>query len=145
MTTASKLKITKLSKNARIPIRHSEGAAGYDISALEEGIINPKEVVEIKTGLVFHIPKGHMGVIFGRSGLALMNGLEPLNSKVLPDSNNELIVKILNNSEDVFKYEAGMRIAQLVIIETCNYELEEVDKLEDSTRGTSGFGSTGLH
>ncbi|WUR03559.1 deoxyuridine triphosphatase (dut) [Vairimorpha necatrix] len=143
--TFSKLKITKLSKSAKIPERHSEGAAGYDISVLESGTINPKEISEIRTGLIFSIPKNHLGIIFGRSGLALKHGLEPINSKILPESNEELKVKILNNSNVPFEYTAGMRIAQMVIIKTCEYNIEEVECLESSTRGDSGFGSTGLH
>ncbi|KAK6089208.1 hypothetical protein P3W45_001151 [Vairimorpha bombi] len=144
MTSAEILRITKLDKNAKIPIRHSEGAAGYDLSAVKGGKINPKEILEVGTGLIFSIPKGTIGIVFGRSGLAVKNGLEIINSKVLPDSKEELVVKILNNSNKPFEFEAGSRIAQMVLIETFVCDIKEVDSLEYSARGESGFGSTGL-
>lgn len=144
MTSNETLKIIKLDKNAKIPIRHSEGAAGYDLSALKCGKINPNEILEVGTGLIFQIPKGTVGIVFGRSGLAVKNGLEIVNSKVFPDSKEELVVKVLNNSNKPFEFEAGSRIAQMVLIETLACDIELVDNLEDSARGEAGFGSTGL-
>lgn len=144
MTSVEMLRITKFDKNAKIPIRHSEGAAGYDLSAVKCGKINPKEILEVCTGLIFSIPQGTIGIVFGRSGLAVKNGLEIINTKVFPGSKEELVVKLLNNSNKPFEFEAGSRIAQMVLIETYVCDIEEVDSLEDTARGEAGFGSTGL-
>lgn len=145
MTLTEPIKIKKVSINAVTPIRHSEGAAGYDVSSLEGGIIPPKQLLKVRTGLIFSIPQNCLGVIFGRSGLALKHGLEIIDTKIFPNSKEELVITIFNNFNAEFKFDAGTRIAQLVIIKVSNPKIEIVDSLDDSKRGESGFGSTGLN
>lgn len=144
MTKEEILKIKKLFPNAIVPIRHSEGAAGYDLSTLESGIIPPKQQLKIRTGLIVYIPENCLGIVFGRSGLALKHGLEIIDTKVFPNTNEELILTIFNNFDEEFNFDAGTRLAQLVIVKVSNPEIEIVDSLEESIRGESGFGSTGL-
>lgn len=145
MTNMESIKVKKVSKDAIVPIRHSEGAAGYDLSALESGVIPPNQQIKVRTGLIFFIPENCLGIVFSRSGLSYKHGIEIIDTKVYPNTQEELVVTVHNNFDTEFKFDAGTRIAQLVIVKVSSPIIEVVDSLENSKRGESGFGSTGLN
>lgn len=143
MTTEG-IRVQKMLPHAKVPQRQSHGAAGYDIYSVEPGKILPKERKSIRTGLKWSIPHSTMGMVFGRSGLALKNWIDVVNSYVYPDAEDELVVTLVNNGNEVFEYEEGSRIAQIVFIKTSGCDVTFVDTMDPTTRGDLGFGSTGM-
>lgn len=142
-----KINIKKLNKNAIIPNKGSEFSAGYDLYACLEEPINVKsnQTVKIPTGLAMEIPVGYAGMIFARSGLSTKKGLAPANKVGVCDSDyrGEYIVALHNHSDEDVTVNPGERIAQLVIIPFLSVDFIETDTLNDTVRGTGGFGSTG--
>lgn len=143
----TKVKFTKLNSEAHIPTRGSDKAAGYDLYAvLEKDVeINPHETVKIGTGLSIQPPIGCFGAIFPRSGLATKQGLRPANCVGVCDEDytGEYIVALHNDSNSIQTVKHGDRIAQLVFMPYLSVDFEEVEELEETDRGASGFGSTG--
>lgn len=141
------INIKKLKKNAIIPTRGSEYAAGYDLYAcLEKPIdVKPGETAKVPTGISMEIPVGYAGMIFARSGLATKKGLAPANKVGVCDSDyrGEYIVALYNHSNKTVTINPGERIAQLVIMPFLEVEFNEVNELNDTARGSGGFGSTG--
>ena len=91
------------------------------------------------------IPRGYVGLIYARSGLACKHGLAPANKVGVIDSDyrGEIMVALHNHSEDAFVIEPGERIAQMVITPFIHADYFEVSELSDTNRGEGGFGSTG--
>lgn len=140
------INIKKLDSNAVLPTRGSEYAAGWDLHALNSEEITPQETKKVGTGIAIQIPDGYFGAIFARSGLATKQGLRPANcvGVVDQDYRGELIVALHNDSNVTRSFEAGERIAQLVLIPYLNFDgWNEVDDLNKTKRGSGGFGSTG--
>ena len=145
MTQSEKIK--KLNSNAIIPTYGTEFSAGADLYACieETTTISPGETAFIKTGLAMEVPVGFAGFIYARSGLACKKGLAPANKVGVIDADyrGEVVVALHNHSKNAIAVEHGERIAQLVIAPFLTAQFEEADELEDTIRGTGGFGSTG--
>lgn len=143
----TEMNIKKLTPTAKTPTRGSEEAAGYDLYADTDAIImiKPHETIKIPTGIAVQLPKGTFGAIFARSGLATNSGLRPANCVGVVDSDYRGNVAVaLHNDSDVPKtIEAHERIAQLVVIPYLSLTLNEVNELDDTARGSDGFGSSG--
>jgi len=141
-----KIKIVNKSSN-KLPEYATPASAGVDLRAnLEEDvIIKSMERVLIPTGLFMEIPVGYEAQVRPRSGLALKHGIGVLNSPgtIDADYRGEIKVILVNMSKDDFTIQHGERIAQMVIAAHEQAEWEEVEVLEESTRGAGGFGSTG--
>lgn len=143
------MKIKLLNDLATIPTRGSAEAAGYDLyAAIPEGkvVIFPHETVKIGIGIAIEVPKGYFGGIFPRSGISTKLGLRCANAVGAIDSDyrGELIVALHNDSKEIRIVEHGERIAQLIVLPYYNIDnFEIVDELEDTERGSGGFGSTG--
>ncbi len=140
--------VKKLKENAVIPTRGSEKAAGYDLYAVIDSgsvIIPPHKTVPVGTGLAFALPDGYFGAIFARSGLATKQSLRPANCVGVCDSDyrGEYIIPLHNDSDEEKTINTGDRIAQLVIMPFLPATFDETDTLDDTQRGTGGFGSTG--
>lgn len=141
------VKIKKLNPNAVIPTYGTPFAAGADLYAcMDEPVtINPGQTQFIHTGIAMEVPVGFAGLVYARSGLACKKGLAPANKVGVIDADyrGEIMVALHNHSEDAVTVENGERIAQLVITPFLTADFEETDELEDTERGTGGFGSTG--
>ena len=139
------IKMKKLYEDSQIPTRGSEYAAGYDLYAHEGATIKPHETAKIGTGVAIQPPKDTFGAVFARSGLATKQGLRPANCVGVCDYDytGEYIVALHNDSNEERTIEAGERIGQVVFIPYVNVSFVEVDELEATDRGDSGFGSTG--
>ena len=107
--------------------------------------IGPGETVVIPTGLAVEIPRGYVGLVFGRSGLALKRDLAPANKVGVIDSDyrGELKTALHNHGTEPQTVEPGERISQLVLVPYLTAQFTEADSLSDTQRGTGGFGSTG--
>ncbi len=139
------LPIQKLRDDAVLPQSAYEGDAGLDLAACERVTLGPGERALVGTGLAIAIPAGYAGFVQPRSGLASRHGITIVNTPGLVDSGyrGELRVILLNTDpSESFTVEAGMGIAQLVILETPPVEVIEVDFLPESERGVRGFGSS---
>jgi dUTP pyrophosphatase len=139
--------IKRLSKNISLPKYETSGSSGMDLSAnIEEEIeIAPGKSSIIPTGLAVSIPKNFEIQIRPRSGLAAKNQISVLNTPgtIDADYRGELKVILINLGKNVFKVKKGLRIAQMVLCPVIKATLKEVDTLEDTKRGSGGFGSTG--
>lgn len=141
------INIKLLNKNAKIPTKGSEYAAGYDLYAnIGEVIkISPHTTKKIGTGIALELQEGTFGAIFARSGLATKKGLRPANAVGIIDSDyrGECIVALHNDTDSEMYVEPNERIAQLVILPFILANFIEVDELSDTKRGNGSFGSTG--
>lgn len=142
------IKIRKLNPNAKIPTRGSEQAAGYDIYACldtQTATIPAHKTVKVSTGISMAIPEGYFGAIFARSGLASKQGLRPANCVGVIDSDyrGELMIMLHNDTDEPKTIENGDRVGQLVILPYMTIDFEEADSLDETQRGTGGFGSSG--
>lgn len=125
------------------------GSSGVDLYAanVEPILLNSMGTVAlVPTGLTIELPVGFEAQVRSRSGLAAKNGISVLNSPGTVDSDyrGEIKVILINNSNNRFKIERGMRIAQLVVQRVPSVVYVDVDSLSDTDRGTGGFGSTGV-
>ena len=141
------VKLKKVSEDAKLPTYGTSFAAGADLYACSSEAISfePGETKLIKTGLSLEIPEGYAGLIYARSGLATKRGLAPANKVGVVDSDyrGEVMVSLHNHTNEVKEIDAYERIAQLVITPYLKANFEEVEELDDTERGTGGFGSTG--
>ena len=131
-----------------LPAYATPGAAGLDLRAAnsEPLTLAPGDRGLVPTGLAVAIPKGFEGQVRARSGLALRQGLAVLNAPGTIDSDyrGELKVILVNLGAEPVEIAAGERIAQLVIAPVARVSVVEVTRLDDSARGSGGFGSTGI-
>lgn len=141
------VKIKKLSERATTPVYASAGSAGADLTSAEETdiTINPGETVFIGTQIAVEIPKGYVGLVYARSGLACKRGLAPANKVGVIDSDyrGEIKVALHNHGKNAEIVKKGERIAQIVIAPCVFAEFKETEDLASSERGEGGFGSTG--
>lgn len=144
------IKIKKLNSNATTPTKGSEKAAGYDLYAClkdnENSIaIFPHTTKLIGTGLAIQPPRDYFGMIVARSGIATKRGLRPANCVGVCDEDyrGEYMVAIHNDTDEIQYVEQGERIAQLIFMPYISLDFIEVKELDDTERGSGGFGSTG--
>jgi len=127
------------------PAYATEGAAGMDVVSAVEATIAPGARAAIPTGFSIAIPVGYEVQVRPRSGLALKHGVTCLNTPGTIDSDyrGEVQVILINHGQAPFAIARGDRIAQLVPAPVQRAMLDEVETLEDTVRGSGGFGSTG--
>ena len=140
------LKIKKLDEKAIIPTygtEYSDGDDLYDLLA-EELEIKPGETVVMKTGLAMAIPTGYAGLIYARSSLGSKKGLAPANKVGVIDSDyrGEIKVPLFNQSKETQIISKNERIAQIIFTPYLKVNFQETNELDDTSRGTGGFGST---
>lgn len=140
------VKFKKLIDDAHIPTRGSAFAAGYDLYATDDLVIDPGDGKKVHTGLAMEIPEGFFGAVFARSGLATKEGLRPSNCVGVVDSDyrGEIIVAIYNDSDYVRRIAEGDRVAQIVIMPYASVDYVQVDDLTHTDRAGGSFGSTGV-
>jgi dUTP pyrophosphatase len=143
--TMQKMKIVLLHPKAVIPKYQTEGAAGFDLHAVEHYILTPGETILVSTGIAVAVPKGFELQIRPRSGLSLKTGLRVANAPgtVDEDYRGEIKVIMQNTSNETAFIAAGDRIAQGVVCPVVQVEFEAVTELDETERGSNGFGSTG--
>lgn len=137
------IKIKKLLEGARLPARASKHDAGADLFCIDAFTLAPGERKLILTGLAIEIPPGYYGRVGPRSGLAVKQGIDTMAGIVDSGYRGHLQVLLINLGHETVSFEAGARIAQLIIerIAVCDFAWAE--ELEPSERGAGGFGSTG--
>ena len=140
--------IKRLSKDIILPKYETSGSSGLDLSAnIKTPVkIEPRKTTIIPTGVSVSIPKNFEIQIRPRSGLAAKNQISVLNTPgtIDADYRGEIKVILINLSKETFVVENGARIAQMVVCPVIKAKLKEVDSLENTSRGSGGFGSTGM-
>ena len=139
------VKFRTIDPAAILPSYAHPGDAGMDIRSVEDLTIAPGERALVHTGLVMVLPPGYEAQVRPRSGLALKNGITVLNSPGTIDEGyrGEVGVILANFGKEPFKVEKGSKIAQVVVAPCTRAEIVATDDIDDTERGTGGFGSTG--
>ncbi|HWC77132.1 MAG TPA: dUTP diphosphatase [Blastocatellia bacterium] len=135
-----------LDEGMAVPKYQHEGDAGLDLSSRVDYVIDPGERATVPTGIAVAIPPGYAGFVLPRSGLALRHGIALVNSPGLIDSGyrGELAIVMINTDKrEPFQIKRGDRIAQLVVQRVEAATLLQVSDLDQTSRGSGGFGSTG--
>lgn len=141
--TEVNLKVVLAAKNARIPTRGSDAAAGYDLFAATAACIPAGSRALISTGLRIGLPAGCYGRVASRSGLSVLHGIEVGAGVIDADYTGVLDVVLFNHNDMPYEVEIGDRIAQL-ICEKIEYPVIVVcQNLDATARGDAGCGSTG--
>ena len=139
------VKIWHEANTTAIPEYATVGSSGVDLSSAKYCIIQPNELTLIPTGIKLAIPEGYEGQVRPRSGLALNHRIIIPNAPGTIDSDyrGEVKVMLLNMGEEPFTIRLGDRIAQLVFVPVARAKFEAVKELDQTERGSGGFGSTG--
>ena len=138
------LLVKTLHRAAKIPRRESPGAAGYDLSSVDDVTVPPGGRAIVRTGLSFAVPEGTYGRVAPRSGLAAKHGIDVLAGVIDEDYRGEVCVILLNAGDEPFRIAAGDRIAQLVLERIATPMVVVVKDLDSTARGDGGFGATGV-
>ena len=147
MGEAPVVKVAKTDRDARMPTKGSEHAAGWDLYCLEDTVVNFRSSVKLRTGLRVAIPEGFEGQVRARSSLGSKGLILPHSIGTIDaDYRGELFVLMtwIGKGES-YQVKSGERIAQLVIAPIPDVQFTEVDEgdLGETERGDGGFGSTG--
>ncbi len=151
--SATIVRVKKLDDRAILPQYKSTHAAGLDLAAclprhdMPASItIEPGQIVKVPLGYAIAIPVGYEGQIRPRSGLATNHGISLPNAPgtIDADYRGELFIALINLSKEPFTINHTDRIAQMIIAPIAHASIIPVDHLDDTTRGTNGFGSTGI-
>lgn len=142
---AVEVKIKKIHEDAKTPTYGTAYAAGADLYAVEETVIEPGKTKLIKTGIQIDIPEGTFAMITPRSGMSLKTDLRVANAPGVADSDyrGEICVIGSNYGDEYVIVNKGERIAQMLIMPYITAHFVDADKLSDTVRGEGGFGSTG--
>lgn len=130
------------------PSYATDGDAGADLRARHETVLEPGQRALVDTGVALAIPRGYVGLVHPRSGLAAKHGLTVVNAPGTVDSGyrGEIKVSLLNTDRtETYTVSRGERIAQLVIQRVETARFEAMPELPESERGAGGFGSSGTH
>ena len=137
------LRVKRISDDATLPTRGSLGAVGYDLACTQDFVLDTQSHTLVSTGLGFQLPNGVYGRIAPLSGLTVKHGIHIGAGVIDPDYMGEVKVAMFNLGLRPVEFKKGDRIAQL-ILERCEVpDVLEVDILVSTSRGESGFGSTG--
>ena len=137
------LSFKKLDDRAVLPSRGSALAAGLDLYAIEDLTIGAKQRVLARTGLAVAIPAGYYGRIAPRSGLALRTGLDVLSGVIDADYRGEIGCLLYNTGDEIITLTSQSKICQLIIEKIITPEAVWADEINETDRGSGGFGSTG--
>jgi dUTP pyrophosphatase len=138
------LGVKKLTYDAILPTRGSDGAVGYDLYSNCDGVIEGGNRGLISTGIAVSLPPGVYGRVAPRSGLAMKNGIQVGAGVIDPDYTGELKVLLFNHGSKDLEVKMGDRVAQLVLERCETPPVEEIGLLQETIRGEGGFGSTGV-
>ena len=147
MTDVIDVKIKRLSADVPLPGRMTATAAGFDLAAAVAGpvVLQPGDIKVIPCGFAMALPDGYEGQVRPRSGLSSKHGITMINAPGTIDSDyrGEVCVPLVNHGRQPFTIERGMRIAQMIVSPVPPVRVVEVGELDETARGTGGFGHTG--
>ena len=136
------MKVKKLHPQAKLPVRAHATDSGADLFALERTVLPPHAISHVHTGIAVELSENTSGIIWGKSSVE-SKGVKAMAGLIDAPYRGELIVCMYNLNSTEFVFEAGQKIAQLVVLPTLYPSFEEAAELTDTARGSGGFGSTG--
>lgn len=148
VTGIAPIPLLRLDTGVPVPTRAHPGDAGVDLCTTEDVILEPGERVLVGTGIAVALPVGTVGLIHPRSGLAAKTGLSIVNTPGTIDAGyrGEIKVCLINHDPRTsIQLRRGDRIAQLLVQRVELVDFVEVDRLDDTSRGAGGHGSSGGH
>ena len=136
----------RISDGVELPRYAHDGDAGLDLRIRRDVTLEPGQRCNVGTGIAVEIPKGCVGLVFPRSGLATKYGITLSNGVGVIDSGyrGEIGASLINASDETVTLDGGTRVCQLVVMPYVPCELVPVDELSETERGACGFGSTGI-
>jgi dUTP pyrophosphatase len=139
------LEVLIIAQDGFVPIYATPGDAGCDLRSIHQLVISAGERKLVHTGVKLAMPDGYVGLVHPRSGLAAKHGITVLNAPGTVDAGyrGEIMVTLLNTSAEDFSIKIGDRIAQLLFQKVERARFISVTELPESSRGESGFGSSG--
>jgi dUTP pyrophosphatase len=137
------LKIQLLRPEAVMPSYANPGDAGMDLSTTERVVLKPGRMGVAPTGLAFQLPRGTVGLVWDKSGLATKQGLKVLGGVIDAGYRGEVMVGLVNLGPKTVTLEAGHKVAQLLVQSVHRPRIARVAKLSSTARGDKGFGSSG--
>ncbi|MBW2966494.1 dUTP diphosphatase [Candidatus Woesearchaeota archaeon] len=140
-----KIQMQREDKEVTLPNYAHPGDAGLDLFSAESCVLKPGERKIVATGVRIALPVGYEAQVRPKSGLAAKHGISVVNTPGTIDAGYRGLVGVIliNHGTEDFAIEKNMKIAQMVINKVENAEIEEVESLDDTSRGEGGFGSTG--
>lgn len=128
----------------RKPVQSTPGSAGWDVYAIHDNTIPPREMKILQTGFGLQVPRGfYVSLVprssFGKKKIFIANSPGTIDS----DYTGEISVMLYNLSDDFFYIKQGDRIAQMLLLRYDDFDFEVVEDFDQTTRGSGGFGSTG--
>lgn len=129
--------------NAKLPSYAHVSDAGMDMYTLERVEIAPLERVQIKTGIAFELEISHVALVWDKSGLSHKKGIKVLGGVLDAGYRGEILIGVVNLGSEKVVFEAGDKVAQVLVQKIEHAEIEEVQELSTADRGELGFGSTG--
>jgi dUTP pyrophosphatase len=145
LDTNMQANFVRLDPEVEVPTTAHIGDAAVDLQCRTDVAIAPGDRASVPTGLAVAIPDGYAGLVLPRSGHALRSGIGVVNGPGLIDSGyrGEISVLLINHGSETVSFVKGDRIAQLAVVPVATVEWVEVGGLEETSRGSGGFGSTG--
>jgi dUTP pyrophosphatase len=139
------IKVKKTHPDAIIPKRQTPGSSGFDLSSVEDVVIQPGQTKLVSTGLAFEMPLGRELQVRARSGMSLKTSLRIANGIGSIDADFRGTVQVIawNSGDADLVIKKGERIAQGVLAYVDLTEIVEAEELDETSRGSGGFGSTG--
>jgi dUTP pyrophosphatase len=138
------MKVKKLVDTAILPTKAHTGDLGYDLYAQQPLAIFPGEVKLVSTGISIEFPEGYGALLRDRSSVATKQYLFVVAGVIDNGYTGEIKIALYNGGGDVAKIQEGTKIAQMILVPTVNFEVEEVTQTTSvDGRGDNGFGSTG--
>jgi dUTP pyrophosphatase len=138
-----KVKVKKLNPAAVIPTKAHPTDAGLDLVASQSTTVPANGRALIPTDIAMAIPEGYYGMVVGRSGNTIKRGLVGMTGVVDAGYRNGIGIMAFNLTNEDIIIKQGERAGQIVLTPILRCELDEVDALDDTDRGTGGYGSTG--
>lgn len=135
------IKVKKLDKEAKLPVRAHATDSGADLFALQQTILPARQISKVRTGIALELPENASGCIWGKSSVE-SKGIKVMAGLIDAPYRGEIIVCFYNLNDTDFIFEKGQKIAQLVVLPTLYPSFEE-GELSQTERAQGGFGSTG--
>jgi dUTP pyrophosphatase len=136
------LKVKRLHPDAKLPTRAHHDDAGLDIYCYEAVTLPPHQTIKVPTGIAYEVPEGYVGLVWDKSSIG-GKGIKTLGGVLDSGYRGELFVPLCNLFDEPYTFEAGHKIAQMLIQKVELWEIEEREELSETKRGTGAFGSTG--
>ncbi|TXH00371.1 MAG: dUTP diphosphatase [Candidatus Moraniibacteriota bacterium] len=140
-----RIRVKKLHPEAKIPHFAHPGDAGMDLYSVAELILKPGERASVPTGIAIALSDGYVALVWDKSGVSHKFGVKVLGGVIDAGYRGEWLIGLVNLGQEPYPIKKGQKIAQVLIQAVERPEIEEVEELDETSRGAGRFGSTGVH